>query len=235
MFVSYYLYEPKNGSRIREPSYWGDKMKRFTYTLTFLLALTLIVSGCSKLAEPNWSKLEVISDVEQFTDGSMYTTAQTQIPEYVKGESKDDSRFTDAIVSLKKPQDIRRILIKRRAEDAVPVDLNVYILSGKEGEDWKLAKEVRGEEKTDIDVKISSTPAAKIKIKAQRASRTASGKSAIAAKPNAGAGNKQTGRKATGGSLQADRVLREPVKFAEIEIYGISSTPVATKTEEKKK
>lgn len=213
-----------------------DKMKRFSYTLAFLLALTLIVSGCSKLAEPNWSKLEVNSDVEQFTDGSMYTTAQTQIPEYVKGETKDDSRFTDAIVSLKKPQDIRRILIKRRAEDAVPVDLNVYILSGKEGEDWKLVNEVRGEEKTDIDIKLSSTPAAKIKIKAQRASRTASGKSAIAAKPNAGAGaNKQGGRKTTGGSLQADRVLREPVKIAEIEIYGISSTPVATKTEEKKK
>jgi hypothetical protein len=209
-------------------------MKRFVYTLTFLLALTLIVSGCSKLAEPNWSKLEVDSDAEQFTDGSMYTAAQTQIPEYVKGETKDDSRFTDAIVSLKKPQDIRRILIRRRAEDAVPVDLNVFIMSGKEGEDWKLVKEIRGEEKVDIDVKLSSTQAAKIKIKAQRASRTASGKSAIASKPNA-AGGKQGAKRSTGGSLEADRVLREPVKFAEIEVYGISSTPVAAKTEETKK
>jgi hypothetical protein len=138
-------------------------------------------------------------------------------------------------VSLKKPQDIRRILIRRRAEDAVPVDMNVFILSGKEGEDWKLVKEIRGEEKVDIDVKLSSTPAAKIKIKAQRASRTASGKSAIAAKPNAAAGNKQGAKRATGGSLEADRVLREPLKFAEIEIYGISSTPVAAKADETKK
>jgi len=211
-------------------------MRRLTYTLAFLFTLTLIVSGCSKLAEPTWAKLDVTSDVEQFTDNSMYTTAQTQIPEYVKGETKDDSRFTDAVVSLKKPQDIRRILIRRRSEDSVPIDLNVYVLSGKEGEDWKLVKEIRGEEKTDVDIKLSSILAAKIKIRAQRASRTASGKSGIAAKPNAAGGGNQAVRRTTGGSLEADRVLREPVKLAEIEVYGIASAPMATtKTEETKK
>jgi hypothetical protein len=203
-------------------------MKRFAYILAFLFVLALIVSGCSMLAEPTWSKLEVTSDVEQFTDGSMYTTAQTQIPEYVKGEAKDDSRFTDAAVSLKTPQDIRRILIKRRTEDTVPVDLDVYVLSG---EDWKLVKEIRGDEKSDIDIKISSIEASKIKIRAQRAARTAAGKSAIAT-----SGAKQGNKRATGGggNVEAERILREPLKFAEIEVYGLAATPAPVETKEKK-
>jgi len=180
------------------------------------------------LAEPTWSKLEVASDVEQFTDGSMYTTAQTQVPEYVKGEAKDDSRFTDAVVSLKTPQDIRRILIKRRTEDAVAVDLDVYVLSG---EDWKLVKEIRGDENSDIDIKISSIEASKIKIRAQRSTRTAAGKSAIAT-PAAKQGNKRA--VGGGGSVEADRILREPVKFAEIEVYGVAATPVPAETKAKK-
>ena len=204
-------------------------MKRCAYTLAFLLVLTLFVAGCAVLAEPKWSKLEVNSDVEQFTDGSMYTSAQTQIPEYVKGEARDDSRYTDAIVSLKSPQAIKRILIRRNSEDTVPVDINLFAFMN---DNWKLLKEIRGEEKSEIDIRLSTIETSKIKIKAQRATRTATGKSAVVQS----GGEKKTGKRAgAGGAVEADRILREPLKFAEIEVYGIALAPVATKAEEPKK
>jgi hypothetical protein len=202
----------------------GNFMKRFIYALGSLVMLTLLVAGCASLAEPNWAKLEVTSDIEQLTDGSMYTSGQTQIPEYVKGEARDDSRFTDANVSLKTPQDVKRIVIRRRAEDTVPVDLDIFAMVK---EEWKLLKEVRGEEKSDIDVKINTVETDKIKIRAQRAARTATGKSAVTAQAKTGA-KQGAGARRTGNDT-AERMLREPLKFAEIEVYGLAATPVEQK------
>lgn len=199
-------------------------MKRIFYAFASLIVLTIILAGCAALKEPNWAKLEATSPVEQFTDGNMYTTAQTQIPEYVKGEARDDSRFTDAVVSLKTPQDVKRIVIRRRAEDTVPVDLDVYAIVN---EQWKILREIRGEEKSDIDIKINSTETNKIKIRAQRATRTASGKSSVTAQ--AQAGGKQGANKRSNDPGAAERMLREPLKFAEIEVYGLAETPVEQK------
>ncbi len=198
-------------------------MKRFIYTLVSLIVLTSLLAGCAALKEPNWAKLEVTSEAEQFTDGSMYTTAETQMPEYVKGEGRDDSRFRDAIVSLKSMQPVKRILIRRRNEDVVAADLDIYAMIDKE---WKLIKEIRGIESTDIDVKISTTRTDKIKIRAQRATRTASGKSAVASGAQ-GAGGRRIGNDPGA----AERLLREPLKFAEIEVYGISEEPVEQQEE----
>lgn len=198
-------------------------MKRIFYAFASLFVLTIVLAGCAALKEPNWAKLEVTSEVEQFTDGNMYTTAQTQIPEYVKGEARDDSRFTDAIVSLKTMQDVKRIVIRRRAEDTVPVDLDVYAMIN---EEWKILKEIRGEEKSDIDVKINSTETNKIKIRAQRATRTSSGKSSVTAQAQTGA---KQGAKRSNDPGAAERMLREPLKFAEIEVYGLAETPVEQK------
>ncbi len=197
-------------------------MKRGLYSLASVLVFTIFIMGCAMLAEPQWTKLEVTSDVEQFTDGSMYTTAQTKLPEHVKGEKIDDSRFTEAYVSLKSPQDVKRILIRRRAEDTVATDLNIYVMVNNE---WTLVKEIRGNDKSDIDVRINTVKTDKIKIRAQRALRTATGKSAV---QQAG-GGARGGRRVAGqaGAGEAERILREPLKFAEIEVYGIASGTTA--------
>ncbi|HGJ65786.1 TPA: hypothetical protein ENS27_10390 [bacterium] len=200
-------------------------MKRIIYSLISLIAITLILSGCAVLKEPTWTKLEVTSEVEQFTDGSMYTTAEAQMPEYIKGEARDDSRFRDAVVSLKSVQPVKRVLIKRRTEDTVVVDIDLYAMINSE---WQIVKELRGIETTDIDIKINTTNTDKIKIRVQRATRTASGKSAVVSQPQAGGAG--GGRKVGNDPGAAERILREPVKFAEIEVYGISEEPIAQKT-----
>jgi len=204
-------------------------MKKNVYPLAFLFVLAVFITGCATLAEPQWVKLEVTSDVEQFTDGSMYTTAQTKIPEHVKGEKVDDSRFTEAYVSLKSPQEVKRILIRRRTEDTVATDLNIYAMVNNE---WTLVKEVRGNDKSDIDVRINTVKTDKIKIRAQRSLRTAAGKSAVQQAGGAARGGRRVGGQA--GAGEAERILREPLKFAEIEVYGIASEAVPAKTEQKK-
>jgi hypothetical protein len=203
-------------------------MKQHVYLFASLFILVLFIAGCASLAEPKWAKLDVTSDIEQFTDGSMYTTGQTQNPEYVKGEKLDDSRFTEAYVSLKSVQDVKRIVVRRRTEDTAATDLNVFAMVNKE---WEPVKEIRGDEKSDIDIRINTVKTDKIKIRAQRSLRTASGKSAVQQGGGAAA-NKQGGRRAgQAGAGEAERVLREPLKFAEIEVYGLSSaTPIATTT-----
>ncbi|MEK7397502.1 MAG: hypothetical protein AAB116_11260 [Candidatus Poribacteria bacterium] len=103
-------------------------MKQHVYLFASLFILVLFIAGCASLAEPQWAKLDVTSDIEQFTDGSMYTTGQTQNPEYVKGEKIDNSRFTEAYVSLKSPQDVKRIIVRRRTEDTAATDLNVFAM-----------------------------------------------------------------------------------------------------------
>ena len=205
-------------------------MKQHVYLFASLFILVLFMAGCASLAEPQWAKLDVTSDIEQFTDGSMYTSGQTQNPEYVKGEKLDNSRFTEAYVSLKSVQDVKRIIVRRGTEDTVPTDLNVFAMVNKE---WEPVKEIRGDEKSDIDVRINTVKTDKIKIRAQRSLKTSTGKSAV----QQGGGAKQGGRRAAGqaGAGEAERVLREPLKFAEIEVYGLASaTPIATTTPAKK-
>lgn len=203
-------------------------MKKCIYALAFVFVLAILIAGCATLAEPQWAKLDVTSDVEQFTDGSMYTTAQTKIPEYVRGEKVDDSRFTEAYVSLKSPQDVKRILIRRRTEDTVATDLNIYVMVDNE---WKLVKEIRGNDKSDIDIVINTVKTDKIKIRAQRSLRTASGKSAV----QQSGGGARSGRRVAGqaGAGEAERILREPLKFAEIEVYGIASGTAPAKEQKK--
>ncbi|MGB9597115.1 MAG: hypothetical protein ACPL7B_12610 [Candidatus Poribacteria bacterium] len=203
-------------------------MKKCIYSLASVFVLAIFIAGCASLAEPQWAKLDVTSDVEQFTDGSMYTTAQTKLPEYVKGEKVDDSRFTEAYVSLKSPQDVKRILIRRRTEDTVATDLNIYVMVDNE---WKLVKEIRGNDKSDIDIVINTVKTDKIKIRAQRALRTASGKSAV----QQSGGGARGGRRVAGqaGAGEAERILREPLKFAEIEVYGIASGTTPAKDQKK--
>jgi len=147
------------------------------------------------------------------------------MPEYIKGEARDDSRFRDAVVSLKSVQPVKRVLIKRRTEDTVVVDIDLYAMINSE---WQIVKELRGIETTDIDIKINTTNTDKIKIRVQRATRTASGKSAVVSQPQAGGAG--GGRKVGNDPGAAERILREPVKFAEIEVYGISEEPIAQKT-----
>ncbi len=181
-----------------------------------LTCLVVLISGCAFLSEPKYEKYEAISDVEQFTDGSMYTSAKTQIPAYVKGKDMEDSRFTEAVVKLKSPQEVRKVAVRRRAEDTVPVDINVL---AKVGEEWQTLKQIRGEVKSDINIQFSPVVTSEIKIEAQRATRTADGKSAI----SMGAGKGGTRRGASGGG-EVERLLREPVKIAEIEVYGLAKT-----------
>lgn len=203
-------------------------MKKGTYPLTFVFIIAIFIAGCATLAEPKWERLDVTSDVEQFTDGSMYTTAQTKLPEYVKGEKIDDSRFTEAYVSLKSPQDVKRIVIRRRTEDTVATDLNIYVWVDNE---WRLVKEIRGNDKSDIEIVINTVKTDKIKIRAQRALRTATGKSAV----QQSGGAARSGRRIAGqaGAGEAERILREPLKFAEIEVYGIASGTAPAKEQKK--
>ena len=187
------------------------------FVATFLASLlALFAAGCasmsSMLAEPEWSEnyaLEGECDVPELNDGSMYTTGQTHPPEYVRGEQVDDSRFSDAIVTFREPKDIRKIVLRRRSEDSVPVDVD--ILSMADGE-WETIKEVRGEVGDDIDMRIKAVTD-KLRVRIQRATRTAKGKVAMS--------RTTSGTRGRGRGAEMERILREPIKLAEIEIYGL--------------
>lgn len=191
-------------------------IRNISIFIVSLVCLSFLLSGCAFLAEPKYEKYEATSDVEQFTDGSMYTTAKTQIPAYVKGKDIEDNRFTEAVVKLKSPKEVRKVTVRRRAEDTVPIDINVL---AKVGEEWKMLRQIRGEVKSDIDIQITPIVTKEIKIEAQRATRTADGKSAI----SMGTGREGSRRGASGGG-EIERLLREPVKIAEIEVYGLAKT-----------
>ena len=195
-------------------------MQRVFVAITLVSLLVISAVGCSSmssmLSEPEWSENYVLKgecDLPELNDGSMYTTAKMHPPEYIKGERADDSRFSDAIVTLKEPKDIRRIVLRRRSEDVAAVDIDILVM---EGDDWKEVKQVRGEvgidseRGNDIDIRLKVV-ADKIRIRAQRATRTAKGKSAVSSAGTSG------GRR----GAQMERVLREPIKLAEIEMYGI--------------
>ena len=191
-------------------------MQRVLAAIVLVPLLALLIAGCSimksALSEPKWSENYAIDgecDIPQLNDGSMYSTGKTHPPEYVRGGPMDDSRFSDAIITLKEPKDIRRIVVRRRPEDSVPVDVDIVIM---EGDEWKTIKEVRGEVGEDLDIRIK-TVADKIRVRVQRATRTAKGKVAIT-KSSSGT----TGR---GRSAELERLLREPLTLAEIEIYGL--------------
>ena len=187
-------------------------MQRICIAIVLTTLLALLSTGCAMLAQPDWSEnyaLEGECDVEQLSDGSMYTTGETHMPEYIRGQRADDSRFSDAILTFKEPKTIKKIVIRRRPEDSVAVDINVLaMING----DWKMVKQARGEIKDDINIMVSTTTD-KLKIRAQRATRTAKGKSGIARSAGGGSGR--------GRRTQVERVLREPLRFAEIEIYGL--------------
>jgi hypothetical protein len=194
-------------------------MQRFFPVAAVLLPLLAVFAvGCggvsSMLKEPEWTENYALAgecDIEQLNDGSMYTTATTHPPEYIRGEQMDDSRFTDANITLKEPKDIRRIVVRRRSEDSVPVDLDILAMINGE---LQIVKEVRGEIKDDIEIRVK-VDTDQLRIRAQRATRTAGGKAAITKSTSSTRGRART--------AEMDRVLREPPKFAEIELYGFKS------------
>ena len=194
-------------------------MQRFFPVAAVLLPLLVVFAvGCggvsSMLKEPEWTENYALAgecDIEQLNDGSMYTTATTHPPEYIRGEQMDDSRFTDANITLKEPKDIRRIVVRRRSEDSVPVDLDILAMINGE---LQIVKEVRGEIKDDIEIRVK-VDTDQLRIRAQRATRTAGGKAAITKSTSSTRGRART--------AEMDRVLREPPKFAEIELYGFKS------------
>ena len=194
--------------------------------LVAIVLVSVLATGCavvsSMLSDPEWSEnyaLKGECNVEQMVDGSMYTTGKTQPPEYVKGERADDSRFNDVILTLKEPKDIRRINIRRRSEDTVAMDLDIY--AWVDGE-WQISKEVRGavgqdnEKGNDVDIRVKMVTD-RVKIRAQRATRTAKGKSALS----------KTGVRTT----EMERALREPIVFAEIELYGLKESEAVASEE----
>jgi hypothetical protein len=202
-------------------------MQRFVVFTVLLSLLALFAAGCavmkSALAEPEWSKnyaLEGECDIPQLNDGSMYTTGKTHPPEYVRGERPDDSRFSDAIITFKEPKDIRKIVIRRRPEDSVPLDVDIVVMKDDE---WQTVKEARGEIGDDVDVRLKIV-ADKLRIRIQRATRTDKGKAAIA--KSSGGGTRGRGRQA-----ELERLLRQPVKLAEIEVYGLKSEEEAQASE----
>ena len=194
-------------------------MQRFSPATAVLLPLLVVSAlGCgaisSMLKEPEWTENYALAgecDIEQLNDGSMYTTAATHPAEYIRGQQMDDSRFTDTNITLKEPKDIRRIVVRRRSEDSVPVDLDILAMLNGELE---IIKEVRGAVKDDIDVRVKVVTD-QFRIRAQRATRTAGGKVAITKSTSSTRGRART--------ADMDRVLREPPKFAEIELYGFKS------------
>lgn len=201
-------------------------MKRVSLTCSFFLPLLLLLAvGCGKissmLAEPAWTEnyaLQATCDIPEMNDSSMYTSGQTRPPEYIKGEKIEEGRFSEVNISFKDPKNVRRIVVRRRTEDTVAVDLNIEAMVSGE---WKVVKEIRGADKSDIDIKLV-TVTDKLKIKTQRATRTASGKSVIALSAKSTGG---TGRRGP----EVDRVLHEPIKIAEIEIYGIKGKEAPSK------
>ncbi len=193
-------------------------MQRLYVAIVLLPSLILFAAGCSSmssmLGEAEWSEnyaLEAECDVPEMNDGSMYTSGQTHPPEYIRGERPDDSRFSDAIITLKEPKEIRKIVVRRRSEDVVPIDVNVFAMVKDE---WELISDrARGEIDQDVSIMVRAVTS-QIKIRAQRATRTAKGKAAIV----------QSGQRGPGRRTEMERILREPIKIAEIEVYGLKPT-----------
>ena len=194
-------------------------MQRVFVAVVLVSLLIAFASGCGMLAEPEWSDnyaLKAESTVPEMNDGSMYSSGKTKMAEYVKGARADDSRFNDVVFTFKEPKPLRKVILRRRPEDTVAVDVNIFAMV--DGE-WKLISDVtRGEVTDDVSISIRTTTD-KLKIRTQRATRT-KGKSAVTRGADSG-GKRQ----------QMERVLREPLKFAEIEIYGLKPKP---KTEAEK-
>jgi hypothetical protein len=198
-------------------------MQRAFVIIIFSTLIALFVTACggmkSVLSDPEWSEnysFQADCDVPKMIDGSMYTAEEARRAEYIKGQPADDSRFTNVTITFREPKDIKRILVRRRTEDSAPLDLD--ILAMEDGE-WKTVKKVRGEIGTDnergndIDIRLSVVTD-KIRVRVQRASRTASGKLGITVRGGA------SGRAR---SAELERILRQPVKLAEIEIYGVKT------------
>jgi len=199
-------------------------MQRVCVVGVLVTLLALLTTGCgsmkSVLADPEWSEnyaLEADCDVPNLIDGSMYTTGQTILPEHTRGTKAEDSRFTNVTVTLKKPKDIKRVVIRRRSEDSAVLDVDVMAMV--DGE-WKEVRKIRGEigndnaSGNDVDIRIKAVTD-KVMVKIQRATRTADGKSAIAAAPGSGGGRDR--------GAQIERLLQQPIKLAEIELYGVKA------------
>ena len=194
-------------------------MQRFFPVAAVLLPLLAVFAvGCggvsSMLKEPEWTENYALAgecDIEQLNDGSMYTTAATHPAEYIRGQQMDDSRFTDTNITLKEPKDIRRIVVRRRSEDSIPVDLDILAMLNGE---LQTIKEVRGAAKDDVEIRVKIVTD-QFRIRAQRATRTSKGKVAITKSTSSATGRART--------AEMDRVLRQPPKFAEIELYGFKA------------
>lgn len=188
-------------------------MQRVSVAGVLVPLLIVFVAGCGMLAAPEWSDnyaLEATSSVPEVNDGTMYSSGKTQPAKYIKGVRPDDSRFTDVILTFKEPKELRKVVVRRRSEDNVAVDINVFAMIKDE---WTLISDsTRGEIKDDINIGIRAHTD-KLKIRSQRAIRTAKGKTAIAKSADRGAGRRR----------QVETILRQPLKYAEIEVYGIKA------------
>lgn len=187
-------------------------MQRIFAATILATLLAVVASGCAILADPGYSENYAIKakcNVSEMIDGSIRTAGKMQRPEYVRGQAADDSRYNDAIITLKEPKEIRKIIVRRRTDEVIALDINVFAMIDDE---WKIVKKVRGVGDQDISILVR-TVTDKIKVRAQRASRTAKGKSGIA---QAARGQRGSGRRP-----DMSRLLREPVMIAEIEVYGL--------------
>jgi len=187
-------------------------MQRIFAAIVSATLLAIVAAGCSMLSEPGYSENYAIKakcTVPEMIDGSMRTAGKTHSAEYVRGGSVDDSRYNEAIVTLKEPKTIRKIVVRRRPAEVVSLDINVEAMI--DGE-WKLIKEVRSAEKQDIDILVK-THTDNIKVRIQRSTRTSKGKSGIAQAAKGGGRTR---------AQDVTRLLREPVLIAEIELYGLA-------------
>jgi len=191
-------------------------MQRISVAGVLIPLLIVFAAGCgsisSMLAEPELSEnfaLEAECNVPELVDGSMYSRGNAKPAEYIRGQRADDSRFTDILVTFKEPKEIRRVVLRRRSEDSTALDVNIFVMKNDE---WKMIHDLtRGE--MDDDLKISvRTNTDKLKIRVQRASRTSKGKSSVTS------GTSRSGRSSR---TQVETILREPIKFAEVEVYGL--------------
>lgn len=189
-------------------------MQRIFAAIVLAGLLVIVAAGCSMLAEPGYSENYAIRaecTVPEMIDGSMRTAGKTHPAEYERGGAVDDSRYNEATVTLKEPKTIRKIVVRRRPDEVVSVDINIEAMI--DGE-WEIIKEVRSAEDQDIDILVK-TFTDQIKIRAQRSTRTSKGKSGVA----------QAAKGQVGGRTRAQdvtRLLREPIMIAEIEIYGLA-------------
>ncbi len=185
-------------------------MQRVSVVGVLVPLLIAFVAGCAILASPEWSEnyaLEATLNVPEMNDGSMYSSGKTQPAEYIRGQRADDSRYSDVLITFKEIKDVRKILIRRRSEDNTAVDINIFAMMNDE---WKLISDAtRGADKDDISILIRAKTD-KIKIRSQRATRTAGGKTAISRSGDSG--NRRR---------QIESILREPLKYAEVEVYGL--------------